>query len=166
MPIYEFYCSGCHTLLNFFSPTVDTASRPACPHCGHSELERRPARFATLRHGGEVDEPSPHEDLHTARMESAMAAMADELDGEDEIEDPRRMGRLMRRFGELSGIPLGPQMEALMARLESGEDLETVERELELLDEADDPAAGALARLRRGGARRTAPRVDDELHFL
>ena len=34
MPIYEFYCSGCHTILSFLARTPNTRKRPACPHCG------------------------------------------------------------------------------------------------------------------------------------
>lgn len=166
MPIYEFYCSACHTLLNFFSATVDTRRRPACPHCGHSDLERRPARFATLRHAGDESGPSPLEDLDPARMEGALESMAREIEGAEAEQDPRRMGRLMRRFSELSGLELGPQMESFMARLEAGEDLESVEREIDQLDETEDPALDALRRLGRGSARRRAPRVDDELHFF
>jgi len=41
MPIYEFYCEPCHTIYNFFSRSVNTGKRPACPKCGQGELVER-----------------------------------------------------------------------------------------------------------------------------
>lgn len=164
MPIYEFYCSGCHTLLNFYSATVDTERRPACPHCGRPELERRPARFATLRHagGGEAEPPGPFDE---ARMEQAFETLVPELEAAEASEDPRQMGRLMRRFGELAGMDLGPEMESVLSRLEAGEDPEALEGELERLESADDPAAETLHRLGTR-VRHRPPKIDEELHFL
>jgi hypothetical protein len=99
-------------------------------------------------------------------MERAMAEMAHELEGIDETEDPRRMGHLMRRFSELSGLDMGPEMEALMERLEAGDDPDEVESEIERLEEAEDPAAGVFRQLGSGPTRRRAPRIDEELHFF
>jgi hypothetical protein len=44
--------------------------------------------------------------------------------------DPRQMGRFMRRMSELTGEPLDGEMEEAVRRLESGEDLERVEEDL------------------------------------
>ncbi|MCZ6508090.1 MAG: zinc ribbon domain-containing protein [Acidobacteria bacterium] len=165
MPIYEFYCSACHTLLNFFSATVDTDRRPDCPRCEATELERRPARFATL--SGSAEEANASlEGLDDARMEQAMAAMAGELEATGEDEDPRQMARLMRRFGEASGLEMSEQMESFVSRLEAGEDPDHVEQELEGL--GDDAGMEDLFRLKRGqaGHRARPPRLDDELYFF
>jgi hypothetical protein len=72
----------------------------------------------------------------------------------------------MRRFSELSGLDMGPEMEALMERLEAGDDPDEVESEIERLEEAEDPAAGVFRRLGSGPTRRRAPRIDEELHFF
>ena len=165
MPIYEFYCSACHTLLNFFSATVDTERRPDCPHCAAAELERRPARFATLSHGaGEPNGDLPEVD--DARMERAMEAVAGELEAAGDDEDPRQMARLMRRFGETSGLEMSEQMESFVSRLEAGEDPDDVEQELEGL--GDDAGMEDLFRLKRdrAGHRARPPRLDDELYFF
>ncbi|MEI6128202.1 MAG: FmdB family zinc ribbon protein [Pseudomonadota bacterium] len=45
MPIYEFYCTSCNTIFNFFSRTVNVTKRPACPRCGR-ELERQVSMFS------------------------------------------------------------------------------------------------------------------------
>lgn len=171
MPIYEFYCPDCHALLNFFSASVDTESRPDCPRCGHERLERRPARFATPRsRPGEDGAPDdPFAGLDDARLESVMGSLADEMGSAEEREDPRTLARLLRRFGDASGLEPGPRLEEALARLERGEDPDTIEEEMgDALDGDDDPL-GELFRLKRqakGGDRRRPPRVDDELYFL
>ena len=45
-----------------------------------------------------------------------------ELQNLENNEDPRQMAALFRRFGEASGLEIGPRMEELMSRLEAGED--------------------------------------------
>lgn len=165
MPIYEFYCCDCHTLFNFFSSAIDTDSRPACPRCQRPDLERRPARFATLKHGGD-QEPDPFGDLDEARLAGVMESMMGELEGLEANEDPRQLAGLFRRFGEASGLEFGPRMEAMMSRLESGEDPDRLEEEMGD-DIDDDGALEEFFRLRkRGWNRQRRPQVDETLYFL
>lgn len=165
MPIYEFYCSDCHTLFNFFSSVIDTVSRPSCPKCRRRELERRPARFATLKHRGD-EAPDPFSDLDESRLAGVMESMMGEIEGLDENEDPRRLAGLFRRFGEASGLEFGPRMEEMMSRLEAGEDPDRLEEEMG--DDFDeDESLEEFFRLRKGSwtlGRR--PQVDDTLYFL
>jgi putative FmdB family regulatory protein len=166
MPVYEFYCSACNTIFNFFSPRVDTTARPACPRCARPDLERRPARFAMLRHAGE-EEPDPLDQLDEQRMAGAMEALADELAGAEDEEDPRKLGRLMRRFGEVSGLTLGPRMEEMIRRLEAGEDPDAVEGEMGDELGAEDEGLDELFQFRKAVARRRRrPRVDENLYFM
>ncbi|HUO86932.1 MAG TPA: zinc ribbon domain-containing protein [Thermoanaerobaculia bacterium] len=178
MPIYELYCADCDTLFNFFSPTVDTTTRPPCPRCGERTLERRPARFATLTRstaagGDEAAEDDPFRELGVdeerlgAAFESAMA----EIEGSgDAAEDPRQVARLFRRVGESAGLEPGPQMEEMLRRLEAGDDPDRLEEEMgDAFDggegEEGDPLAELFRKKRpRGGRRR--PRVDEELYFF
>jgi putative FmdB family regulatory protein len=165
MPIYEFYCSHCHTLFNFFSATVDTTTCPECPRCKRSGLERRPARFATLQHQGESDALGL-EGLDEERFAGVMESMAQELGGLEETEDPRLLASLFRRFGEAAGLELGPRMREMMARLEAGENLDELEEEMEgELDEGD--SLEDFFRF-KNRARRLArqPAVDGTLYFL
>jgi putative FmdB family regulatory protein len=174
MPIYEFYCDRCHLLLNFFSSRIDTAARPACPHCGKPELERRPARFATLRHataGGEgegEDDDNPFPGLDEARLEQAMAAMGGELESMGDDEDPRQMARFFRRFGEVAGMKLGPRMEEMLRRLEGGEDPDTLEEEIGGGEGADEGEMEEWFQLKESARRLRSrrPRLDEQLYFL
>ena len=165
MPIYEFYCADCHTLFNFFSATVDTRTRPACPRCQRPRLERRPARFATLKHGGD-SEPDPFSDLDEERLAGVMESMMGDIEGMEENEDPRQLARLFRKFGDASGLEFGPRMEEMMRRLEAGEDPDRLEEEMGD-DFEEDESLDEFFRLRRRGWRRSRqPRVDDTLYFL
>lgn len=165
MPIYEFYCSDCHTLFNFFSAAIDTVARPDCPRCGRAELERRPARFATLKHRGD-EEPDPFGDLDEDRLAGVMESMMGEMGDLENNEDPRQLATLFRRFGEASGLEFGPRMEEMMSRLEAGEDPDKLEEEMG--DEFDDDSAlEEFFRLRqRGWKSGRRPRVDETLYFL
>ena len=165
MPVYEFYCSECHTLFNFFSAAIDTESRPDCPRCAQPQLERRPARFATLKHQGET-QPDPLGDLDEGRLAGVMESMMDEIGDLDDEEDPRHLARIFRRIGDATGLELGPRTEEMMSRLEAGEDPDKLEEEMG--DEfEDDEAIEQFFRLRkRGWSLQRRPKVDDTLYFL
>ena len=77
-------------------------------------------------------------------MERLMA----DADGIDES-DPRQLGRLMRRMGQITGEGFDPEMESAVRRLESGEDPEKIEEDMgDVLgdalggDEGDDGMGG------------------------
>lgn len=165
MPIYEFYCSACHFLYNFFSARIDTESRPRCPRCKTVRLERKPARFALLKHSGS-EEPDPLGEIDEQRLASVMESMMGELEDLGDSEDPRQMAQLFRRFGQASGLEMGPRMEELMSRLEAGEDPDALEQELE--GEFDDEEGlEEFFRMRKRGWRPSSkPRVDETLYFL
>ena len=52
-----------------------------------------------------------------------------EAEGMDE-DDPRAMGRLMRRMAEETGEPMPPEMQEMVRRLEAGEDPEAIEEDM------------------------------------
>ncbi len=138
MPIYEFYCGDCHTIYSFFTRTVNTNKKPGCPKCGLPELERKLSGFATLRkskgHGDTADDDLP---IDESKMETAMNLLASEAEGMNE-NDPKAAAKMMRKFGDLTGMQYGEQMEKALSRLESGEDPESVEQEMGDLLENDD----------------------------
>lgn len=45
MPIYEFRCSDCKRVTNYFTRKVDTAVQPACEHCGSANTARMMSKF-------------------------------------------------------------------------------------------------------------------------
>jgi putative FmdB family regulatory protein len=167
MPIYEFYCGDCNTLFNFFSPRVDTSTRPDCPRCRRRRLERRPARFATLSRsaaGGSGGESL--EGVDETRLGEVLGSMLGDLETLGENDDPRRLARILRRLGDDAGLEPGPRMEDLLTRLEAGEDPDALAHVDD--DLGDDASLEELFRLKRQLAARAAarPEVDETLYFL
>jgi len=167
MPIYEFYCADCHRVYNFFSRTIDTTKQPACPRCGRPKLERRMSRFAISgrrKETAEGEEPMP--DIDEGKMEQVMEELARESEGMDE-DDPRQMGRMMRKLYESSGVQLGGRMEEAIRRLEAGEDPDSLEEEFGDLLEGEEPMPGEASGRLRGLARKLKPpEVDETIYDL
>ena len=100
-------------------------------------------------------------------MEGAIEALASQAESIDE-NDPRQAAQLMRRMGEMTGMPLGAPMQEAIARMEAGEDPDAIERDMgELLDQdewaqlSQNPSASAPA-----DSRARPPRHDETLYDL
>jgi hypothetical protein len=104
-------------------------------------MTRALSRFAA--HSGkrraenaDADSATPGGDDMPPGMERLMA----EADGIDE-NDPRAMGRFMRKMAEETGEPMPPEMNEMIRRLEAGEDPESIEADMgDMLD--DGPGGG------------------------
>ena len=175
VPIYEFYCAGCHTVFSFFSTRVAPEASPACPRCGRARLPRRPSRFATLRSRGDDadldDATDPLAGLDDERLERAFEAMATEFESLDDAAepDPRQLSRVLRRFTDLTGLEAGPKLRDVLDRLERGEDPDALEAEMgDASGEPGDEDLSEFFRLKSSLlARRSArPRIDETLYFL
>ncbi len=113
---------------------------------------------------GAEEGPGSLEGLDEGRLESAMGTLVAEM-GEIDDYDSRRTGSYLRRFAELSGLEMGPRLEDALGRLEAGEDVESIESEMESL--ADDQPLEDFFRLKAAAQRcRRRPKIDDELYFL
>jgi len=165
MPIYEFYCPDCHCLYNFFSRRVNVEKRPDCPRCGRPALERRASMFAISRGRSAPEEGGAQ--IDDARLEQALGELAAEAGAVSE-EDPRQMGRLVRRLYEATGLRLGPGMDEAIRRMEAGEDPERIEEQLGDVLESEDPdeTTGRTREVGERLRRLLPPRVDETLHDL
>jgi len=163
MPVYEFYCADCHAIYNFFSPSVNTDKRPACPKCGRPDLERKASLFAISK--GLKEDSTGMPDLDEAKLEQAMASMAGELEGMNE-EDPRAAAQMMRKLFGASGLNLGPGMEEALRRMEAGEDPERIEAEIGDVLEHEEPLAEASRTSLKQLRRLLPPRIDETWHRL
>lgn len=134
MPIYEYLCPACNRVYSFLSPRMTVEAHPTCPRCGATDLRRKISRFAFARGSGERAEPGagpdagpdPLDDPRTQREMMRLMAEAERMDEND----PRQMGRFMRRMSELTGEPLDEASAEAVRRLEAGEDPERVEADL------------------------------------
>jgi putative FmdB family regulatory protein len=131
MPIYEYRCASCGQKARKFWRTfsmVDEASLQ-CPRCGEHQFQRLVSRVAVLR----------SEDAH-------MEAMADpsNLAGLDD-QDPRSLGRWLRKMSQEMGEEMPPEFDEVIDRLESGQSPEEIEESMpDLSDDMGATGAGGL----------------------
>jgi putative FmdB family regulatory protein len=163
MPIYEFYCPGCHTIFNFLSRRIDTRSCPPCPSCKRRRLERQVSLFASIGQAGEPGDGDDDLPVDDARLERAMESLAREAEGMNE-DDPRQAANMIRKLSESTGMELGDGMQEALRRLEAGEDPEAIESEMGDVLENEDPFQPGGARGR--GARRAPPKRDSTLYEM
>jgi len=165
MPIYEFFCDACNTVFNFFSSRPDTEKRPDCPRCGKRHLQKMMSAFATIGRAKETDGDDPLAGLDEAKMERALAGLMREAEHINE-DDPRQMASLMRTFADKTGLNLGAPMEEAIARMESGEDPDQIEREMGDLMDGEEPfSLEAMKKKAQSGCRRP-PLRDERLYEL
>jgi hypothetical protein len=89
-------------------------AQPVCTYCQSSELQRLISRVGLAK-------------SEDARIDSLMDDSA--LAGLDE-EDPRALGRFMRRMSSEMGEDMGEEFEEVVDRLEKGESPESIEESM------------------------------------
>lgn len=170
MPIYEYYCPDNNRIYQFFAKTLEQAKEtPKCPDNPEFRMIKMVSGFAIRgaqrkskgdesgpgAPGGGGPEDSPADD---PRMEAAFAQLEREMDSIDE-NDPRAMGRMMRRMSDLTGEKLDGEMEEMVRKLEEGQDPEKIEAEMgDLLGEDGEGGGGY------GGGFGGAPTRDPGLY--
>ena len=113
MPIYEYRCRKCRRRVSILVRSFSEAEtvQPHCTHCGHDELDRLVSRVATVK-------------SEDARLDS----MADDMDfGDLDENDPRSIGRWMKKMSAEMGEDLGDEFHEAVDRLESGQSLDEIE---------------------------------------
>ena len=112
MPFYNYRCRDCSRkmTLYFESYAAYDQAEPACTHCESKNLAEIIGRVAVAK-----------------SEDSRMDALADPsaLGGLDE-NDPKSLGRWMRKMSGEMGEDLGPEFEEVVGRLETGEDPESI----------------------------------------
>jgi hypothetical protein len=184
MPIYEYYCPDNHRIYQFYAKTLAQGRTvPRCPDNPRWRMEKIVSRFAVTGRGGDeaggqetgkggAEAGGAGDPAEDARMEAAMGAMEREFASVDE-NDPRAMGRMMRRVSELSGEKIDGEIEEVVRKLEEGVDPESLEEQFRGEGGEggmDDPYGGVAAnapkepRARLTARRRAPPTRDPRLH--
>lgn len=127
MPYYPYRCLDCKRRFEIFLSYAEYGQKPVtCAHCGSSKVQRRIIRVRFAR-----SEESRIEDL------------SDAADLEGLEEDPRALGRMMRKMSREMGEDLGPEFNEVIDRLEKGQSPEEIEKEMpELSEMGEESAAG------------------------
>jgi putative FmdB family regulatory protein len=120
VPVYEYRCHDCKRRVSVFWRSFSDvdAESISCPRCGGKNLTRLVSRVRLAR-----SEESHLDDL------SDMSDLPDE-------NDPKSLGRWMRKMNTEMGEDLGPEFDEVVGRLESGENPESIEKSMpELMGE-------------------------------
>src|SRR2546429_8405342 len=120
MPIYEYYCPNNHTIYQFYAKTLAQGRlTPRCPDNPAFKMVKTVSHFAVHSGGKKIEDGSdplagagaPDSNaLDGPQMEAAMGALARQLSSVDE-NDPRGVGRTMRRMAEVPRVKTDREME-------------------------------------------------------
>jgi putative FmdB family regulatory protein len=115
MPNYDFICNKCKQRFGVFLTFAEYGKKTVkCTFCGSKNVRRRMTKVRIAR-----------------SEESRMDAMADDFSGFEGLEDdPKAMGRMMRKMGKEMGEELPPEFNEVVDRLEKGQSPEEIEKEI------------------------------------
>lgn len=112
MPVYQYRCLNCKKRFETFLAYKDYGVKAVrCPHCSSDRVQRRIERIRIAK-----------------SEESRMDALTDTPDLEGLENDPRALGRMMRKMGNEMGEDVGPEFNEVVDRLESGQSPEDIEK--------------------------------------
>jgi putative FmdB family regulatory protein len=115
MPNYDFICNKCNQRFDAFLTFAEYGKKKVkCAHCGSKNVRRRMTKVRIAK-----------------SEEGRMDAMADDFSGFEGLEDdPKAMGRMMRKMGKEMGEELPPEFNEVVDRLEKGQSPEEIEKEI------------------------------------
>ena len=115
MPTYDFICQTCNQRFDVFLTYSEYGKKTvACAHCGSDKVRRRMTKIRVAK-----------------SQESRMDDMEGDLGGLEGMEDdPRALGRMMRKMGKEAGEDLPPEFDDVVGRLESGQSPEEIEKDM------------------------------------
>jgi len=122
MPTYDFICNNCNERFDVFLTFAEYGKKKvSCTHCKSKNVRRRMTKVRIAK-----------------SEESRMESMADDFSGFEGLEDdPKAMGRMMRKMGKEMGEDLPSEFNEVVDRLESGQSPEEIEKEIPDLGGAD-----------------------------
>ena len=119
MPNYQYKCLNCEKRFEVFMTYEEFDSAVVnCPHCASEEVQRKIGRIRIAK-----SEESRLDDLADP---SALEGLED---------DPKAMGRMMRKMSNEMGEDMGPEFDEVIDRLESGQSPEEIEEAIPDLGE-------------------------------
>jgi putative FmdB family regulatory protein len=114
MPLYDFVCLDCRERFDVYISYSDYGKKAvACPICGKKHVKRRVPRVRVAK--------SEESRLESMADPSALAGLED---------DPKALGRMMRKMGSEMGEELPAEFNDVVDRLEAGQSPEEIESAL------------------------------------
>lgn len=114
MPTYEYRCLDCKRRFDVFMTYAEYGTKPVfCTWCSSAHVQRLISR------------------VRFARSDESLLENLDNPEALTGLEDnPRELGRMMRKLSKEAGEDLGPEFDEVVGRLEAGQSPEEIEREL------------------------------------
>lgn len=115
MPTYDFICNDCNQRFDVFLTFAEYGKKAVkCTLCGSKNVRRRMTKVRVAK-----------------SEESRMESMADDFSGFEGMEDdPKAMGRMMRKMGKEMGEELPSEFDEVVDRLEKGQSPEEIEKSI------------------------------------
>jgi putative FmdB family regulatory protein len=114
MPNYEYRCLDCRKRFEIFMTFAEYGQKVVqCPKCQSNKVERRIGRIRFAR--------SEESRLENMTEDSSLDGLED---------DPRALGKMMRKMSREVGEEMGPEFNEVIGRLESGQSPEEIEKEI------------------------------------
>ncbi len=112
MPVYQYRCLTCKKRFEtFMSYNEYGQKRVICPHCHGDQVERRIGRIRIAK-----------------SEESRLDSLTDPSGLEGLENDPKALGKMMRKMGNEMGEDVGPEFDEVVDRLEAGQSPEDIEK--------------------------------------
>lgn len=114
MPTYQYRCLNCRKRFELFMSYADYGTKAVhCPDCQSEQVQRRIGRIRIAR-----SEDSRMEDMADPE---GLAGLED---------DPKALGRMMRKMSSEMGDDMGPEFNEVIGRLEAGQSPEDIEKSM------------------------------------
>ena len=110
MPNYDYVCRNCQQRFDVFMTFSEYGKKTVtCAHCNSKNVRRRMTKVRIAK-----------------SEDSRMDSIASGLEGLND--DPKEMGRMMRKMGKEMGEAMPPEFDEVVGRLEKGQSPEEVEK--------------------------------------
>ena len=130
MPTYEYRCLDCKRKFDQFISYAEYDSYAVCcPHCDSEKVQRRIGRIRIAK-------------SEDSRVDDLAADFGDPAALEALEDDPKALGRMMRKMSREMGEDMGPEFDEVVDRLEKGQSPEQIESAMP--DLGADAAPGGL----------------------
>jgi putative FmdB family regulatory protein len=118
MPVYQYRCLNCKKRFETFMSYKEYGQKSvSCPHCHSDQVQRRIGRIRIAK-----------------SEESRMDALTDPSGLEGLENDPKALGKMMRKMSNEMGEDVGPEFNEVVDRLEAGQSPEDIEKAIPDLD--------------------------------
>ena len=122
MPNYQYRCVNCKRRFETYLSYEEYGKKKVhCPNCDSDQVQRRIERIRVSK-----------------SEESRMDSLTDISDLEGIENDPRALGKMMRKMSNEMGEDVGPEFDEVVNRLEAGQSPEDIEKAIPNLDSGAD----------------------------